>query len=337
MKRFLGLRFLVVCLLIVVSASPAHAQEFTSSQYYSNLPRANAGFTGIDDYMDVKTSVYQGWNSFDIGNKNFYVSAFSSINSSKRVAVKNNTLRISTSNDQTYPDKSIYRKHGMGGTISARNVGPYRSLTLGYNYAYHLPLSKKISFSLGSNIAYFNQRIDFLDSDVRDRFDDFYLRLKASGIGNQSSYLMDFGAVAYAKNFYVAVSSVNLIKGKLSSDNQLKFSEAASYQLHTAFNAPLGENIALSTGLRLILKDGYDMSWSANSRFRYKELLYIGGGYDNNSQLSLFLGISVNNGFNLHYAYDQHLSALSDFDVNAHEIVLGINLFNKVLAQPKFW
>jgi type IX secretion system PorP/SprF family membrane protein len=336
MKRFLGVAFSLVCLLELVLALPVCAQEFTSSQYYSNLPIANAAFTGVDDYLDVKASVYQGWNSFDIRNNNFYVSAFSSLNNAKRLAVNNNTLRTSVSGEEN-TIKLPSRKHGMGGMLSGRNVGPYRSLTIGYSYAYHLPLSKKINFSFGSKVAYISQRIDFVDSDVRDRFDDYYLKLKGSGVGNQSSLSVDFGAVAYAKNFYMALSSVNLIKGKISNDNPLKLNEATAYQLHTSIYAPLNEYLVLNSGVRLTLKDGYELGWAFNSRFRYKELIYLGAGFGNNSQLSVLLGLSVKNDFTFHYSYDQYLSSLSDFNVNTHELVIGINLFNKVFAQPKYW
>jgi type IX secretion system PorP/SprF family membrane protein len=338
MSRFFGLQFPLVIFLLTAVALQGLAQELTSSQYYSNLPNINPAFTGIDEFLDLKMGFYQGWNSFDIKNNNFYVSAYSSLNSSQRNSVRNNALRISTSGEELMrQDKRILRKHGMGGILSGRNVGPYRSLTLGYNYAYHIPLSNKINFSFGTKLAYFSQRIDFSGFTVRNTRDPFFEQLISTGNAGQSSFLMDFGLVTYSENFYLALSSTNLINGKFVSDNSLKLKEVAAYHLYAAGNVRFSQATALNTGLRLTLKDGNDLGWSINTRLRYKELLYVGGGLSNNSQLSLLFGITINTSLNIHYSYDQYLSSLSDFNVNAHEFVLGINVFNRTLVQPKFW
>ncbi len=339
MRRFLENGFFLFWLLVTIGVLPMQAQEFNSTQYYSNLPSINPGFTGIDDHLDLKTSVNQGWNSFDITNNNFYVSAYSALNNSKRVLVKNNTLRISSS---TYGDrqseKQLRRKHGMGGMLSGRTIGPYRSLAFSYNYAYHIPLSSKFSFSLGTKLALFNQRTNFSGFKVRDEVNDiFYQQLISSGNANQNSLLMDFGAVLYSEKFYVALTSGNLIKGKLSGDDLLNYSEAAQYQLHVAGNFRMGQTVMLNVGSRLALKQGYEATLAINARFRYKEILYFGSAFSSNSQLSLLVGVAFSPNFYLHYSYDQYLSSLNNFNVNAHEVVLGISIFNKTQSHPKFW
>lgn len=318
---------------------PTSAQEFISSQYYSNLPTVNPGFTGIDDHLDLKVSANQGWNSFNITNNNVYVSVFGSLNSSRRALVNNNSLRVSSSASQkSQSEKQLRRKHGMGGSLAGRNVGPYRSMTFNYNYAYHIPLSSKFTFSLGTNLSYLNQRIDFSGFTLRNEpDDDFYNQLKKSGNGSQNSFLMDFGAVLYSNGFYFSLSSANLIKSKLSSDQSLNYKEQETYQLATAGNIRIGQAVMLNTGARVRYRSGADLMWSVNTRLRYKELLYIGSGYGSGSQLSLLFGVTFTTRFNLHYSYDQYLSTLNNFNVNAHEIVLGIGLLNRGNSVPKFW
>jgi type IX secretion system PorP/SprF family membrane protein len=337
MRNFIKIRFSLF--LLASCTVSALAQEFVSTQYYSNLPTINPAFTGIDDHLDLKLSVNQGWNSFNIKNNNLYVSIFGSLNSSSRALVNNNTLRISSSaSQQSQSEKQLRRKHGMGGSIGSRNVGPYRSLSLNYNYAYHIPLSSKFTFSLGTNLSYLNQRIDFSGFTLRDELnDDFYNRLNASGNGIQNSFLIDFGGVIYSKGFYFSLSSNNLIKSKLSGDNLLNYNESTQYQLFTAGNIRLGPLMTLSPGARVRYLSGTELVWAVNTRVRYKELLYVGSGYGSNSQLSILFGITFTTRFNLHYAYDQYLSTLSNFNVNAHEIVLGIGISNKGNSLPKFW
>jgi type IX secretion system PorP/SprF family membrane protein len=329
---------LSIFFFLLVSASlPTSAQEFISSQYYSNLPTINPGFTGIDDHLDFKVSANQGWNSFNITNNNIYVSVFGSLNSSRRALVNNNSLRVSSSASQkSQSEKQLRRKHGMGGSLAGRNVGPYRSMAFSYNYAYHIPLSSKFTFSLGTNLSYLNQRIDFSGFTVRDNVNDqFFKQLVSSGNGSQNSFLMDFGAVLYG--FYFSLSSANLIKSKLSSDQLLNYKELETYQLTTAGNIRIGPTVMLNTGARVRYHSGNDLMWAVNTRLRYKELIYIGSGYGSGSQLSLLVGLTFTTRFNLHYSYDQYLSSLNNFNVNAHEIVLGIGLSNRGNSVPKFW
>ena len=338
MRIFTTLSFIFLFTLIFL-VHKAQAQEFVSTQYYSNLPSLNPGFTGLDDHVDLKFSANQGWNSFNIKNNNFYVSVYASLNSSSRALVDNNTLRISSSAAQhSQSEKQLSRKHGMGGSLAGRNVGPYRSLTFSYNYAYHIPLSSRFTFSLGTTVAYLNQRIDFSGFTVRDEINDqFFKQLISSGNGNQNSLLVDFGAVLYSNSFYFSVSSNNLIKNKLTNDNLLNFKETEQYQMCTAGNLRLGQSMVLSTGARVRYKTGNELAWAINARFRYKELLYVGSGYGNGSQLSLLFGLNFSTRFNLHYSYDQYLSTLNNFNVNAHEIVLGIGLANKGNMLSRFW
>jgi len=316
-----------------------HAQDFLSSQYYSNLPVFNPGFTGIDDFTDVKLSGYQGWNSFNISNNNVYASVFSSLNNAQQITIKNNALRLSpTAYKQMESQKELRRKHGMGGVVSSRNVGPYKSFSVNYQYAFHLPLSSSVNLSLGTRIGFTNQRIDFSGFTVRDEINDiFFQQLAKANNGNQDSYTTDFGLLLYSKKFYAGLSTTNLVKGKLSNDGILSFIDSKRFQFHTTGVMNLAANVQLNVGGYVFLQEGYDLGWAGNLRARYKELLYMGVSYNKNAQLSLLFGLSVNSTVNLHYSYDQYLSSLSNFNVNAHEIVLGFSLSNRAKSQPKFW
>ena len=339
MRRFCILLLVANGLSMMVLLSCV-AQEFSSTQYYSNLPSVNPGFTGIDDYLDLKISVNQGWNSFNIKNNNLYVSANTALSSSRRSLVKSNALRISSPSayGQIQTDKQLRRKHGMGGMISGRNVGPYRSVLINYNYAYHIPLSNKFNLALGTRLSYLAQRIDFSGFTIREEIkDEFYQKLILSNNGNQNSFLMDFGTVLYSGGFYLGLSTNNLIKSKLSTDNLLTFDEVIQYQMQTGGSIRLDQDLLLNSAITITSKKDYPLGWAINSRMRYKELLYAGLAYDSNSKLSFLFGMTFNTSLSIHYAYDQYTSSLSNFNVNTHELVLGLSLFNRNNSQPKFW
>src|SRR5882757_6755627 len=71
------------------------AQEIDYTQYYLNLAGVNAGFTGMEDYLDLKMAYRQGGNAFGVKNNNVFVSAYGALGASRRLSIKRNSLRIS--------------------------------------------------------------------------------------------------------------------------------------------------------------------------------------------------------------------------------------------------
>lgn len=331
MKRFFFL-------LISVASIQVFSQDFISTQYYSNLATVNPGFVGIDDFLDVKFSVFQGWNGFDVRNNNFYVSAFGVLNNTGKANIKNNALRLSGSvYSEIESSKGLNRRHGMGGMVSGRNLGPYRSFEVAYQYAYHLPVNKRMIFSLGTKLGYLAQRIDFSDLRVSVADDEFFNRILISNNGNRSSYIIDFGGVLYSKNFYLGVSTNRLVLGKLSEGQDINLSERQQVIGQLAGTFSTGPNVKVNLGLSVRYVEGADFQWDSNARVRYKEIFYVGGAYNRTGRFSLLAGFSLGPKLQVHYAYDQYLSSLGAFNVNAHEIVLGLPLANRAKASAKFW
>jgi type IX secretion system PorP/SprF family membrane protein len=331
MKRF-------ILFLFLINSAEVFSQDFVSTQYYSNLGAVNPGFVGVDDFLDVKFSVFQGWNGFDVRNNNFYVSAFGVLNNTGKANIKNNALRLSSSvYSEIESSKGLNRRHGMGGMISGRNLGPYRSVEFSYQYAYHLPINKHMTFSLGTKLGYLAQRIDFSDLRVSVGDDEFFNRILVANNGNRGSYVIDFGGVLYSKNFYFGVSTNRLVLGTLSEGLEINLAERqqVSGQMATIFST--GPNIKVNFGLSGRYVEGADIHWDANTRVRYKELFYFGAAYSKASRFSLLAGFSLGPKLHAHYTYDQYLSSLGSFNVNAHEIVVGVALANRAKASVKYW
>lgn len=335
--RILSRQFMVV--FVFLSAFESVAQEDDYTQYYVNLPTVNSGFTGMDDYFNLNTGVREGWNNFGVENNNVYLSAFGALGSSKRSGRKNNSLRLSSPKifDEMQSDKKFRRRHGLGGMITSRTVGPYKSFGATVNYAYHLPISDKLNISMGSRLGYTNQRIDYSGLTVRDEVNDlFYHNLIQSGQGSQNTFLVDFGAVLYSNRFYFGVSSSNLIIEKLNGDQLFNLNEGTQYRFQSGAVFSLNPEFELSPAVMGTYQDSYDLLWAANLRMRYKNLVSLGAAYNSDAKVSILVGLATTN-FSINYSYDIYTSDLSDFDVHANELVLGIALFNKYKLKPRFW
>jgi len=324
---------------VVLLCFDAKGQEDDYTQYYLNLPAVNAGFTGMDDFLDVKSGVREGWNNFGIKNNNLYLSAYGALNSASRSGRRNNSLRLSNPKvfDDIQNDKKFRRRHGLGAMLTNRTVGPYQSFGANINYAYHLPVSGKLNISLGTRLGYTHQRLDFTGLVVRDDVNDlFYRSLVESGQGNQNTFLVDFGMVLYSKKFFLGLSTSNFVAERLNGDQLFTLGQEPRFRLQSGTVFTLNQELDFTPGVQVIYSEGYDLLWAANLRMRYKNLLSLGTAYGSDSRVSLLVGLSTTN-LTVNYAYDIYTSDVSNFNVNTHELVLGLTMFNKYKLRPRFW
>lgn len=315
------------------------AQENDFTQYYLNLPSVNPGFTGMNEYMDLRSGMREGWNNFGIKNSNVYLSAYTALGNASRSGRKNNSFRISNPGlwDEIQTDKKFRRRMGLGSMLTQRTVGPYKSITASVNFAYHLPISNTLSISLGSKAGYMNQRIDFSGLTVRDDVNDvFYNNLLAANQGTQNTVTVDFGALLYSNRFYFSVSTNNLVAERLNGEFLFDLHDGMRYRVQTGAYFPLSAEVSLSPAVTATYADGYDLKWSATMRMRYKEFLFVGAGIEPDSKVSVLLGVATTN-LSIGYSYDMYTSSINNFNVNTHEIVLGLALFNKYKLKPRFW
>jgi type IX secretion system PorP/SprF family membrane protein len=329
----------ISCAFVVMLCLDAKGQEDDYTQYYLNLPAVNAGFTGMDDFLDMKSGVREGWNNFGIKNNNLYLSAYGALNSASRSGRRNNSLRLSNPQvfDDIQNDKKFRRRHGLGGMLTNRTVGPYQSFGANMNYAYHLPISGKLNISLGTRLGYTNQRLDFSGLVVRDDVNDlFYRSLVESGQGNQNIFLVDFGTVLYSKKFFLGLSTSNFVTERLNGDQLFTLGQQSRFRIQTGTVFTLNTELDLAPGVQVIYAEGYDLLWAANLRARYKNLLTLGTAYGSDSRVSLLVGLSSTN-LAINYSYDIYTSEINNFNVNTHELVLGLTLFNKYKLRPRFW
>lgn len=316
------------------------AQEVEYTQYYLNLAGLNSGFTGIEDYLDLKMGVRQGWNNFGEKSSNVFLSAYGTIKNSNLSPLKNSSLRLSNPDyvSKILSNKELRRKQGIGGMIRSYDMGLYKSTRMTANYAYHLPISKKLNWSLGARMGFVNQKINFTGYTVRDEVNDvFYQQLITAKQGNENLVTADFGSAIYADNFYLGVSSSNLLLKRVGGFNLLDSEQPVHYSIQTAGNIRLGNNLLFNPGLKIVSTEGYDLNWTVNSRVRYKDVIYGGLAYEDNVKVSALFGLFVSNTYSINYTYDKYLSALNNFDVSVHEVVIGIAIVNRYRLKAKFW
>lgn len=320
----------------------ARAQETDYTQYYLLNAAYNPAYTGTEEFLDVKAGFREGWNNFGIQNNYLFFGAYSSLNNSRRGILRQNGMRLSDPGmlDQVLSEKKVRRKHGVGGMITNRKLGPYTMMSASTNYAYHLPVGRKVNLSFGTKFGIQNQRIDFSGFTVRDDVNDqFFQSLMRTSEGNQLMFRMDFGTVLYTEKFNIGVSTGNMIQSEISGEHLIDQAGAKFFMMQASLlSVRAGKDIVLMPGFRAVYSEAFDVNWNVNARARYKDLVYLGAGYSGQgSKLSLLAGLNLSNGLSVNYSYDKFLSELNNFNVNVHEVMIGITLFNKYSSPTRFW
>jgi type IX secretion system PorP/SprF family membrane protein len=333
---------ILAAIIIATVVISAKGQSVDFTQYYLNSAGNNPGYTGSEEFLDTKVSFRQGWNTFGIRNNYVYASAYTSLNNSKRGILRQNGLHLSDPEilNKVQSTKAMRRKHGIGGMVTDRKLGPYELLSASANYAYHLPIGRTLSLGFGTKLGIQNQRIDFTGYTVRDNVNDqFYQSLMSSSAGNQMMFQMDFGLVLYSNKFNIGISTNNLVQSQVSGEQLVQQTGARSYMLQaSAMSISMGKDVEFTPGGRVMYTNGLDMVMQFNGRFRYKKVVYVGAGFSNqSSKVSLLAGLNLQGGLSVNYAYDRYMGDLNNFNVSVHEINLGIALFNKFGAINRFW
>lgn len=340
----LAIKFVIGIVIVMMSLGHSSGQSADFTQYYLNMPSINPGFTGIEDFTDTKMSFRQGWNGFGAKNSNYYVSAYGALKSSIQSTLRNNSLRISDpsifneiQNNKDLRSK-LRRKHGLGGMIEGKDIGSFKSTRIAVNYAYHLPISSKVNWSLGTSLGYQNRRINFTGYTVRDELNDlFYQQLIKSGNGSNNTFLIDFGTSIYTPEMYFAFSSTGLVTKEISGDNEFELETIQNYTIQAGKIFAVSPDMDLSTGARVDYSDLYDLTWSLNARLRYNKLIYLGASYQDKVKTSGIFGVTIDGKYNFNYAYDFYTSTSSNFRVSVHEVVIGIALFNQYQLSTRMW
>ena len=66
-----------------------------------------------------------------------------------------------------------------------------------------------------------------------------------------------------------------------------------------------------------------------NTKFQYRDLLWVGAGYRLKDGFNGLVGMNVSNTFNIGYSYDLTTSRLNTISKGTHEIIIGFLIGNK--------
>lgn len=314
-------------------------QPYHLSQYFQNPHAINPSLSGIDDFWKVNIGYRQQWAGIE-GAPQVYFLSFNGV--FKKPDIRMNSVRISRpeayeeqETDEAY--RKRMRKHGFGGFLSRNEMGNYQITHGLLSYAYHIPLSRKLSMSVGVSGAFNNNGYNRSNYHVRTPNDEVY-RALISGDVNQSYYDVNAGVTLYGKNFYLGYAATQLVMARTSSSD--KVAEATTYVNHYSmlgYQLNLSPQLMLQPSVMVRYDKVQDARFDANVKLRFDDLIWAGISYRNKEAIAGMFGLVVSKDVTLGYAYEQNTGEFNIENNGTHEVVLGIRLSNRNRKMPYFW
>lgn len=254
-----------------------------------------------------------------------------------------NSIRISRpeayddlETDEAY--RKRMRKHGLGGFVSQMEAGPFRISTGLASYAYHMPLNRSVTLSVGVAASFTNNGFNQRDYNPRSTINDEVYTALISGDVNQSYFDLNTGATLYGKNFYIGYSATQLVMAKTSSSENL--ADPTTYINHygmLGYQLNLNRQLMLQPALLIRYNELHEAGFDANVKLRFDDLMWVGVSYRDKDALAGMFGLVVNKSVTLGYAFEQNTGEFNLENNGTHEVVLGIRLGNTYGKKPYFW
>ncbi|UOR05181.1 type IX secretion system membrane protein PorP/SprF [Hymenobacter aerilatus] len=324
MKRAL---LLLLLPLLLLAAVPALAQqEAQYSQYMNNNYLLNPGATGVEDYIDIKASYRTQWVGLDGAPKTFYLSGSSSLGKWRSTSKR-------TLNDRRRPF------HAVGGLVYRDVTGPTSRTSAYASYAYNLVLTPKIRAALGASIGMQQFAVDGNQLQFYD---------PTTVAASAASRVLDgsVGLWVYSSDFYVGVSSTQLLGNKLNfsygPDQVSAGAPGNALKRHYFFTGgvrvPLSQDWSLVPSVLVKTVNPAPLSVDLNAKLKYGDLLWVGASWRSFDSVIALAGLSYEQ-FTIGYSYDAGLSKLNNYHYGSHEILLGLRLKKKaqVVCTNRFW
>lgn len=192
-------------------------------------------------------------------------------------------------------------------------------------YAYHLPLAKDHTLSLGLSAGFSRSKIYFDRLQAEDPFDQALLTSFDNGTTIDGNFGISYGH----KNLRVGVSALQLFQNRVNfsndaGDHQMAYSlirhyvVSAGYKFYTSSGDLSIEPIVLAKSAQ-----GLSLRADFNLLATYKKNYWAGITYKLDAAMAFTLGAFVYDRITVGYSYEVGTSEFAQYNNGSHEVVLG--------------
>jgi type IX secretion system PorP/SprF family membrane protein len=302
-------------------------QQGLFSNYLLNGYIYNPALAGIEDHIDVRTSLRRQWVNMP-GPNTMYASINGAINQKDLNKEELGSLPMrgaSTIKFKNVAPKKI--RHGLGGFFLNDQAGLITRNQFNIGYSIHLPLNQEyyLAFGMGFGANLFSLG----NANLRDEGDDAF-----AGAQNISAFPdLQAGIYLYSDRLQIGLSSTQMIANRFSF---AQFNKSLAYNNLTrhffgtiSYALPLDQDFDLLPVGIIRYTENSPLSWEGGLKIRYRNTFWAGGSYRHQSAIIGMVGLSLSKWVDLAYAYDFATNDIQSSSVGSHEVVLGLRLYNK--------
>lgn len=336
MKKYI----LIITIGLACSIKGYSQQVAQYSQYTRNALVYNPGVTGIEDYTDVNLGFRKQWMNFPDAPQTYFLSAHGKL--SKKDVIQGlppYSLRISKPElyDKLTIDSlaRVPSRHALGGMFRGDKYGPFKDYTGMISYAYHLPVSTGLTLSMGASAGVSHSSIDPSDLMVINPEDITYNTFLYQD-GSHTYGNLTLGTVLYSDKLMVGYSANQMLQNNALNE----ITETGKLNVHhfltAAYRFDVSDDMELYPSGMLKFMSPAPLTFDAGAKVRFKEKVWLGAAYRYKESIIGTLGLTFNEQFLLSYSYDASIWGIGNYNSGSHELNLGILLFNREKASPKF-
>lgn len=335
MKKIIGSLFFSICsLLATAQVRPQY------SQYMLNNYLLNPAITGIEDYLDIKTSFRSQWAGIEGAPNTYYLTAHTQIGNPPNLAnpaqMDDKQHAFAPSGDRYNRYKKNKAQHGVGGMILYDKIGIFSTAEATFSYAYHLLLAPNLKLSAGISAGVSQYAMRGSELKLANPNDNL-----ASDIV-LTKPIVSAGLWLYATNFYGGIALTQLAGNTFDfGANAIQQSSSVRHLFATAaYKVRLGERLAVIPSLFAKIARPLPVAIDYNLRLLWAGRLWAGASYRPASKDAIFMaGIHINSSLELSYSLDTGSSRVGKASMGSHEIIVGIRLNNRlaVYCPTNMW
>jgi type IX secretion system PorP/SprF family membrane protein len=303
---------ILTALMILLTSSIFAQQDPMFSQYMFNKLAVNPGYAGSRELLSADILYRNQWVNVEGAPKTISASIHSPL-VNPHLAVGMNVY-----NDQ---------------------IGPMSYTGAMATFAYRLIFPKgKLSFGLQAGVK--NNGIVYSMFNVYNEDDPFYVQntLKKKVIPDAN-----FGVYYYTDNFYVGISSHQLLQNQtMVVEDTAGNSQFSKLLRHfygmTGIAIPLSENIVFRPSILAKFVTNAPPQLDINASFLFANTLWLGASYRTEKAMALIAEINIAQNFRIGYSYDMWFNELKAYNKGSHEIRLSYDFnVNKRMLTPRYF
>jgi len=199
--------------------------------------------------------------------------------------------------------------------------------------AYKITLKNDLNVSFGMKLGIDNLSFDAANSNVAS--DPNFRNTSATNLA------IGAGVFVFKKNYYIGLSSPNLIPSDLSASNQTVFTNKMHLFLIGGYVFDINEMFKVKPSVVVKEVFGAPLSFDVSANVLYNETFELGLAYRYQDAVSVLAGFNVSSGLRIGYAYDFSTSRLKDFNSGSHELILLYKFdvlgLSKKYSSPRFY